>query len=916
MANATATELQQLYIAYFGRAADPTGLDYWTGEGTTTKAFAANMYAQAEFKSVYGSLTTEAQVNQIYQNLFDRDADAAGLLYWSKQIKSGALELASIANDLIWAAQNNSGSADDKKALDNKTSAAISYTDEVKKTTAGILAYSAASTDPFVAGANIEAAKTYFDGIDKDTASTSAGVTASVNTIISNGVQTGAAAKYTLTSDAPTVTEGDTDTKTLAFTVSLDKAATAATTVNYETLSTGTATAGDDFVATAGTVSFAKGQKTATVNVTINNDTDYESSGIAETIKIKFSGSDLSADVTAEGSIKENDTDPDLAAKSLTLTTGINTLTGNKGDDTFDGSTAGSLDTADTIDGGDGTDSLSFTIGAESLRPTIKNVEKVIFTATADTFNLDTRDITGATSFTSESSSGAAKINNLSSVVPVSINSGTAAQTINFLDTALSGSSDELTISLNNLQQTDTTNDVLEITDAGGTTNKLETLIIDSSSIGSTVDNLATTAVGTTTLKVTGDESLVITDAIDSEITTVNASANSGGVTVVGANTTALTMTGGSGADSLTSTTGDDTLTGGAGNDTLVASSGTDTVKGGTGNDTIKFAGSGGLTKVDTVDGGDGTDTLFYTSNEALSDDDFTLVSNVEIIDGGADQLSGSVGANAAAAGINTISMGDAAAADNVTVLAGFTNDLTVNLVADGATNVLDASAFTKKLSIVGLNTDGETNAPTLTGGTGSEDSLEIKIAADSGDFAVTGVTEIETIKITDNAAASAHTFTLALADANAASTSATVAAGTNETITVDATANAAGDNADTVTIDATLENDSKVVIKGGSAAETIILSASHNTNLGDTITAGGGNDTITFVTANIDSKDVIDGGDGTDALTLKTGADGVLIDTDFTNVTNVETITGFSDYELDLSKKISTKYTFISEKS
>ncbi len=65
MANATATELQQLYIAYFGRAADPSGLDYWTDAGITTKAFAANMYAQNEFKSVYGSLSVESQDNQI-----------------------------------------------------------------------------------------------------------------------------------------------------------------------------------------------------------------------------------------------------------------------------------------------------------------------------------------------------------------------------------------------------------------------------------------------------------------------------------------------------------------------------------------------------------------------------------------------------------------------------------------------------------------------------------------------------------------------------------------------------------------------------------------------------------------------------------------------------------------------------------
>ena len=71
MANATATQLQQLYVAYFGRAADPTGLDYWVGQGTTTESFAASMYAQEEFKSVNGSLSIELQVNQIYQNLLD-----------------------------------------------------------------------------------------------------------------------------------------------------------------------------------------------------------------------------------------------------------------------------------------------------------------------------------------------------------------------------------------------------------------------------------------------------------------------------------------------------------------------------------------------------------------------------------------------------------------------------------------------------------------------------------------------------------------------------------------------------------------------------------------------------------------------------------------------------------------------------
>jgi len=187
MANATSTQLQELYVAYFGRAADPTGLDYWTEKGITTAKFAADMYVQAEFKDAYGSLSTEAQVNQIYKNLFDREADVTGLNYWTLQINLGTLKLAEIATHLIWAAQNNSGSSDDKTALTNRTNAAVAYTAKVKESTAAILAFQAESTDPWKAGDNISEAVTYMSGIDKDTVHTTAGIASSVNTITGNG---------------------------------------------------------------------------------------------------------------------------------------------------------------------------------------------------------------------------------------------------------------------------------------------------------------------------------------------------------------------------------------------------------------------------------------------------------------------------------------------------------------------------------------------------------------------------------------------------------------------------------------------------------------------------------------------------------------------------------------------------------
>jgi len=187
MANATSTQLQELYVAYFGRAADPNGLDYWTEKGITTSKFAADMYVQAEFKDVYGSLSTEAQVNQIYKNLFDREADVTGLNYWTLQVNLGNLQLAEIATHLIWAAQNNSGSSDDKTALTNRTDAAVAYTAKVKESAASILAFTAETTSPWKAGDNITEAISYLSGIDKDTAHTAAGIAASVTTITNNG---------------------------------------------------------------------------------------------------------------------------------------------------------------------------------------------------------------------------------------------------------------------------------------------------------------------------------------------------------------------------------------------------------------------------------------------------------------------------------------------------------------------------------------------------------------------------------------------------------------------------------------------------------------------------------------------------------------------------------------------------------
>ena len=180
MANATSTQIQELYVAYFGRAADPAGLDYWVSAGVSQAYFASVMHAQAEFQDAYGSESTENQVNQIYKNLFNREADADGLVYWTNQINKGSLQLASIANDLIWAAENNSGGSSDATTLRNKTNAAVAYTAKLETNTNLILAYQAQSTSPWVTGSNLTEAKNYISGIGQYNTHTSSSIDISV----------------------------------------------------------------------------------------------------------------------------------------------------------------------------------------------------------------------------------------------------------------------------------------------------------------------------------------------------------------------------------------------------------------------------------------------------------------------------------------------------------------------------------------------------------------------------------------------------------------------------------------------------------------------------------------------------------------------------------------------------------------
>jgi hypothetical protein len=107
--------------------------------------------------------------------------------------------------------------------------------------------------------------------------------------------------------DAATA-EGDSATKVLSFPVTLSAVSTKPVTVSFATAD-GTATAGSDYVAASGTLTFDPGEKAKTVDITINGETTLEPD---ESLTVNLSNpvNATIADGSATGTIQNDDHSP------------------------------------------------------------------------------------------------------------------------------------------------------------------------------------------------------------------------------------------------------------------------------------------------------------------------------------------------------------------------------------------------------------------------------------------------------------------------------------------------------------------------------------------------------------------------------------------------------------------------------
>jgi len=800
----TSTQLQQQYIAYFGRPGDPEGINYWTSDATdisTAAEFAEKIYAQPEYQTTtIASKTTSEQVNQLYVNLFARSADAEGLLYWTTEIEKGTLSLSNLAFDLISAASNpiagNEGqAAQDAATLNAKTSAAEAYTSAVAGNASALMAYQP--------GAAYESAVSFISSVSFNAQVNQAVITTggslaplsagNVNAFVSQMLQSQAVA------DAATA-QAD------------------------------AATAQADALADAQAAQLQAAQLQAA---------QAEAAAAQATLANQQAIATAAAEAAAEAEAAA------AAPQTLILKTTLDQLTGGSDADLFNGA-AGTID-SDILDGGDGDDTLKVTLsnaGDDGAAFQTSNIENFKFRTTG-AVGLDLGDVTGVTSITAERNAGNLELTDLIEI-PTSVTidraSAGANLTIALNGTTAEGTTDEITLN------------VSQSSNSGATTiDSIETVNVVSTDdpAGTTTNDLDLRAAGSSTatevvnISGTGDLTARLEDAL-----TINNSA-SGDVTITPVAATTIAHTGSGKLTVASAAVASTTTASGTGALTFTAGAAVQSVTGSTGDDRFDFQAT--LASTDTVAGGDGTDTLVVLGESGILGGAFTLVSGIETLEIDTEDDDNSIdfdnfGATQAAA-ITTVNVDLTAGAQNSNA-----HEVTLTntqATTYGVSSMTDANGHT----LVDLTIDLEDASGTDTAITLNLNNKQT--AAAGNDLLITTLSAagVETITINADSVLTGAASTVDEGDIEIGTLTAT----SLTTLNINGDADFLYDNA------AGLEDGITTINASGATDEVDLLLSP--TSGAVTYTGGSGADTLRFGTT-LASTDSVDGGDGSDTVT------------------------------------------------
>ncbi|MFZ6874893.1 beta strand repeat-containing protein [Undibacterium sp. Di27W] len=246
---ATASDIQNLYIAYFNRPADVAGLAYWQTTPFSLLQIAQSFSQQTEYANSFSSYTSRQTVNALYGNLFNHAADSAGLAYWVGQIDSGAVSIGAAAIAILGGAIGS-----DLSAVQAKNTAATAFTASMTNNAQAQAAYNTAN-------GSYSFVKTWLAAV----------VDTSTSTIATNGLATAINNNYKTTGGDTIALGAGAQTINFYNTVGSDTVVIGGInqTVNQVTLTSGTLTVNTSNANAAGlTINAANASGGANINFT------------------------------------------------------------------------------------------------------------------------------------------------------------------------------------------------------------------------------------------------------------------------------------------------------------------------------------------------------------------------------------------------------------------------------------------------------------------------------------------------------------------------------------------------------------------------------------------------------------------------------------------------------------------------
>jgi hypothetical protein len=630
-------------------------------------------------------------------------------------------------------------------------------------------------------------------------------------------------------------------------------------------------------------------------------------------------------DPTALGNTVSGIVDAGNVGKAFTLTAGQDIIVGTAGNDTINvtsyNPTTGAtgvtnLTSIDSIDGGAGKDTLNLdqTGGTNSLSGvTIKNVEIV--------------NLTGATTADASVFQGATNINfNSTGTSVTKLAAGTTV--------AFNGAASDITVGAAGASANVVLGNVAEtaVLNVGGSSLNAVTVSgtrADSDSSGSVATQTLNVTIGkdvqSLSLNTNQKTTLAITEdgASSKHLTTINASASTGALTISG-NTTLTNVTTGTGNDTVTLTAvtsaatssaaavnasvttgdGNDTVTvnstgdgmttvdAGAGNDKITVKStvGPVTVLGGVGNDTVVIEKV--LATTDVINGGDGTDTISFTGAAARTADDYIVFNKLVT---GFETLSFST----AETGLDASKLAATYTGIDLATGSAITGVGTQAITAHGDVG-LTAAGYSTGSSTTYAGTVGVTESATGSV-TANADVLNLTVKAGTVDTVATLLGDVRTANITlTNANNGASGSSAADTFANLSlDTSSSDAALKTLTVTGNGTAtvhNGAGTAL--VTVDASGLGGT-LALGSSAGAVTGGLNYTSDNAKAETIKVGSGIDTITLNASTYGAMDTVTGL----KLALNSGGTALASTSDHLNVTGVDaaTVQKFTTTQTDI---------------